>query len=146
MFKRSEVEGIASLIQEAEHSVKDIKDPQMKLIAFGEVIKFLLWGRSQTYAKRFRKKTLRTTGTAKLRKSKKDEGTMRWLEELKEEKYFEKPKNTKEILTALGERGHHLKPSDLTWPLQECTKRRILRRKKMTPVEGRKPVWHYSNW
>ena len=145
MLKENELQDIGSLVREAEQSVKDIKDPQMKLIAFGEVLKFLLQ-RGGQFTKVVRKKTRKTASIPKTRKGIKSEGTMAWLEELKQEKFFEKPKNAKEILTALEERGHHLKHSDLTWPLQQCTKRKILRRKRMESSEGGKSVWHYSNW
>ena len=146
MVKDNEVLNLSTLVQEAEQSIKNIRDPQMKSIAFGEVLKFLLEHRVRYKRKVYAKKTRKTSKMPKLRKDIKSEGTMTWLEELKGEKFFEKPKNANEILATLEERGHHLKPSDLTWPLQQCTKRKTLRRKKMEPVEGGKQVWYYSNW
>lgn len=146
MSEGNEVKGLTTLVQEAEQSVKDIKNPQMKLMAFGEVLKFLLEHETQPPTEGSRKKPRKTTSISRSRKSTKNEGAMKWLEELKEEKFFEKPKNSNEILKEFAERGHHLAHSDLTWPLQQCTKRKILRRKKMELAEGGKQVWHYSNW
>lgn len=148
MTKELEVQGLASLVQEAEQSVKDVKDPQMRLLAFGEILKFLLGHDTRQFSKNpIQKTSKKGKSVTKSRKGgTKGEGPMTWLEELKGEKFFEKPKNMKEILTSLEERGHHLNHSDLTLPLQTYTKRKMLRRKKMETAEGGKPVWHYSNW
>lgn len=148
MTKEREVQGLASLVREAEQSVKDVKDPQMRLMAFGEILKFLLGHDAQQFSKKTIQKTSKKgKSVTKSRKGgTKGEGPMTWLEELKEEKFFEKPKNMKEILTSLEEGGHHLEHSDLTLPLQKYTKRKILRRKKIEPAKGGKLVWHYSNW
>lgn len=148
MTKEHEVQGLASLVQEVEQSVKDVEDPQMRLLAFGEILKFLLGHDTRQFSKKSKHNPpKKVKGVTKSRKSgTKGEGTMTWLEELKGEDFFKKPKNTKEILTTLEERGHHLKGSDMTKPLQLLTTRKMLRRKKIEPAEGGKSIWHYSNW
>jgi hypothetical protein len=146
MAEGNEVQDVASLVQQAKQAVKEIEDPQMKLMAFGEILRFLLGHQAQPTERTTRRKTRKAGAVSKAQTSTKSKGTMAWLEELKQEGFFEKPKNTSETLSRLEERGHHLQTSDLTWPLKELATRKILRRKKMELGEGGKQVWHYSNW
>ncbi|HHT9138974.1 MAG TPA: hypothetical protein ACFYEK_17230 [Candidatus Wunengus sp. YC60] len=144
MEKSIDLTQMQKLVEEAEQVASIVKDSQLKPVAFEIILGFLLHNRKTSF-----------TGTCKVPKSdqskeeiknKKNEGTMTWLEELKEENFFEEPKNSSKILSALAERGHHLKDSDLTLPLQKLTKRKLLRRKKQAPIEGKREVWYYSNW
>lgn len=134
---------VQKLIEKAEQIMSVVRDPSLKPVAFGNILDILLHGEQTPKGK--------TKGTTKslepgAKKEKGKEGPMKWLKELKEEDFFDTLKNTQEMLTALAESGHHLKRTDLTFPLQECVKDKILRRKKQAPGKGGKPVWHYSNW
>lgn len=147
MEKLFDLTQMQKLVEKAEQIAGAVKDSQLKQAAFERILSFLL--HSDGVDSESSNKVLaprKVYKTSKKPTAKKNTGTMIWLEELKEEKCFEMPKNSSEILTALEERGHHLKPSDLTRPLQQCTKRKILRRKKMALAESGKQVWHYSNW
>lgn len=144
MEKLFDLTQMQELVEKAEQIASAVKDSQLKPVAFEIILGFLLHSGKSGFA-----------GTGKVPKSdrnkdeiknKKSEGTIAWLEELKEENFFEEPKNSSGILSALAERGHHLKDSDLTLPLQKLTKRKLLRRKKQAPIEGRRKVWYYSNW
>jgi len=55
-------------------------------------------------------------------------------------------RNSKSILAELDGQSHQLKASDLTGPLQNLCHVKVLRRKKISPAEGKAPVWHWSNY
>ena len=57
--------------------------------------------------------------------------------EMKDERFFDKPKLLKEIINELSRRGHHYNVSSLTEPLQ-----RAVRQKKLGRV-GQKGKWQY---
>lgn len=144
MKKEIDLTQIQKLFEKAEQIVSAVSGPQLKPVAFGKILDLLLHGTQIP--------NVETKGATKLskikrgKKVKEREGPKAWLKELKEEDFFKTPKNTNEMLTALEERGHHLKRTDLTLPLQTLVTEKQLRRKKQAPTEGERPVWHYSNW
>lgn len=133
------------LVEKAEQIISIIKDPQLKSVAFGRVLDFLLHGR-ESGGKEATEYVDRVRKIKKVERTKKSDGPKTWMEELIEEGFFEKPKTVKELLSALEERDHHLKNSDMQPYLRIFMKEKRLRRKKQASKEGGKPVWHYSNW
>lgn len=131
------------IIKKAETIVSIVKNPQLKMIAFGKILDLLFQGRdigtvSKPATTRIKAEKVKT------RKARK--GPKLFISELIDENFFKSPKNAPKILKELAERGHHLKSSDLQPYLKIFMDERRLRRKKRKPKEGGKPLWHYSNW
>lgn len=137
---------LAEMIAEAEKAVTKTTDPELRRIAFDRVLQHLL----QTgLPERTVAPKIATTQTARAKKAKKDStkpGPKAWLQELADEGFFKIPKTNAAIRAALDERGHMLKPTDLTFPLSSLVKEKVLRRKKMAPEEGGKSQVHWHNW
>jgi len=53
---------------------------------------------------------------------------------LKNEKFFDKPRSVDEIIIKLAQNGHHYPPSSLTSPLQRATRKKILGRMKKDDI------------
>lgn len=53
-----------------------------------------------------------------------------FLEELKEEKFFNQPRTAREIVNKLAEATHHYPIKSLSWPLQQAVRNRMLGRVK----------------
>jgi hypothetical protein len=137
---------LAEIIAEAEKAVTNITDPDLRRVAFDRLLQHLL----QTgLPKRIVTRKTATAQTTSARKAEKDSaklGPKAWLQELAVEGFFKTPRANVAIRAALDERGHILKPTDLTHPLASLVKEKILRRKKMAPEEGGKSQIHWHNW
>lgn len=135
------------LVENAEQIAGAVKDSQLKQAAFERILSYLLpYKQVDIKDKESNKRVNKSSRSVASGKTKMNEGPKAWMEELVTEDFFKTPKNINEVLIELGERGHHLKASDLTLPLQTLTKGKQLRRKKQASIEGGKLIWHYSNW
>jgi hypothetical protein len=135
-----------TLVQEAERAVADVKDPELKRIAFQKILENLLSGADG------REKASTPNGQprgAKSRPSKQPRkargGPAHYLAELIEEGFFKKPKTIAEVKTELENRGHHIPVTSMSGPLQKKCQDRVLRRKKLK-ASGKKGPFAYSNW
>lgn len=135
---------LKAIVTEAESAVSTMKDPQLKATAMAEIMRHLLAGKGHEEHKRVRGKAKELAGGVVRKAS--TEGPLSWIQELKEEGFFKDPKTSQQMLTKLAENGHHLKLADITWALRELPRRRGLRRTKRMPSDGKRLVWHYSNW
>jgi len=133
---------IGTLIENAEKVTSCIKNPQIRGIAFEKILDFLLSCDNSDIADKKGKKIKKKKGEKKARKT----GLKSWIEEIIDEGFFKTPKNMRDILGFLEERGHHLQRSDVQPYLKIFMKEKKLRRKKQEETEGGKKVWHYSNW
>jgi hypothetical protein len=131
-------------LQTAEAVVAIVKDPKLREIAFGCVLKHLLGKKKGD--------PVEPAVAAPLGRVKKSvrpsssNGTMAWLNELVSEGFFSQPKSVKQIIQELSNRSHHLRGADLTRQLQQLCHDRMLRRRKQAASEGGKEVFHWSNW
>lgn len=133
---------LQTILKDAEQIVGVIKDKELKPVAFGRIIDFLVNANEgvrivQPKIKQEIIKSGKVKGGNK-------EGIKSWFEELVGEHFFQSPKNTSQILEKLEEQGHHLKNSDVQPYLKIFMKEKKLRRRK--DKSGKKTVWHYSNW
>jgi len=135
---------LKAIVIEAELAVSAIKDPQLKATAMAEIMRHLLAGKGRGQHKAIRGKAKEPAGGVVRKVS--NEGPLSWIQQLKEEGFFEDPKTSQQMLSKLAENGHHLKLADITWALRELTRRKVLRRTKKMPTDGKRQVWHYSNW
>jgi hypothetical protein len=133
-------------VKTAEEAVGAMKDPKLREIAFAQVLAKLL-GRDKEPPARPAQGS-KGDGATKAGESsgKKASGVTAWLRELISEGFFATPRHVQTILQELEERGHHLKPQDITKQLGLLCVAKELRRKKLPPTGGKAPVWHYSNW
>lgn len=145
----------SKLFEHAEKAVSGIKNEKFREMAFEKLINHLLKGetdgddddsvdgkKEKVKIKKTRRARSREGGNSKS----KPDGPLAWLRELAGEGFFKKPKSSSNIRQELETRDHHLTPQDLTAPLRIMCNDKLLRRKKMPPTEGEKPVLHWVNW
>ncbi|HEY2534992.1 MAG TPA: hypothetical protein VGJ20_45000 [Xanthobacteraceae bacterium] len=135
----------AAFVAQAEGAVKDLKDPELKRIAFEKILEDLMRGGedrpppSSPAAKRSVKK-------AKAAKTKSTKaGTHSYIRELTDEAFFKKPKTISDVKVELENRGHHIPMTSLSGPLQRLCQSRELRRSRTAAASGKK-TYTYSNW
>jgi hypothetical protein len=133
-------------LEEAEKQVSGIKDAKLREIAFSKLVSHLLDENIEdddepTVTRATKKKQQKPKRATKTKQG----GPKAWLTEFVQEGFFKKPKSSKEILEELETRSHHLKASDLTFPLRALCHDKLLRRKKLAGSDG-KEVYHWSNW
>ncbi len=132
-------EYLERMVFEALEVTSRIEDPNLRSIAFGEVLRHLL-GRGLS------PKSVTDKGDSDASKEFPAGGPTALLDELVKDGFFTEPRSTEDVIDALGERGHFLKHSDLTYPLSNFVKKKLLRRQKREPPDGGQAVWFYSNW
>ena len=133
----------AAVVVQAENAVKDLKDPELKRIAFQKVLDDLLAGGDRPESPTPRRSTKAGTKTAKPKSSR--GGPSAYIRELIEEAFFKKPKTISDVKVELENRGHHIPLTSLRGPMQSLCKARELRRKR-TNEPGAKKTFAYSNW
>jgi hypothetical protein len=135
---------LAQIVSEAEKAVSNVKDSELKQIAYGRVLEHLL----KTGLPESKETTKKTKPTAtKIEKgSPTKSGPKNWVQELVDEGFFQTPRASNEIREALDERGHILKPNDLTSPLTRLVNAKVLRRQKKPAEDGGKSQIHWYNW
>jgi len=135
---------LTQIILDAEQAVSNIADSELKKIAFDRVLERLL----QTGSVKSRE-GVQEVGHSKDRNGKDNSskpGPKTWIRELVNDGFFKTPKTNSAIRTALDERGHILKATDLTNPLASLVNEQVLRRKKMPAEDGGKDQVHWHNW
>jgi len=143
----------AELIAEAEKAVANVKDPELKRIAFEKILDTLLGqGKSSQSSRRGKSanrsakkgpKTAKSGSQPKKRKAT-PRGPKAYVRELHEEGFFKKPKTISHVRSELANRGHHIPLTSLSGPMQSLCQDRVLRRSK--GKEGKKSTYLYSNW
>lgn len=136
---------LSNILKKAEDAVQEVKDDQLKKIAFERVVDFLLQT-SMSHTKVKVQKTEKSKSTKKTSKAIKSDGPLAWLRELVDEDFFSKQKSMGNILEELNKRSHILKQTDLTSPLRTLCHEKKLRRDKLSSEEGDKKVLHWFNW
>lgn len=147
MVVSNQVDEIKEIVAAAQSAVAEVKDTDLRLAAFNRVLEHLLTGEPVKARKPSPKRRRSASIKDPAKKTKRAvTGPKGRIEELIGDGFFNEPKSSADILKALGERGHHMKLSDITYPLQALTREKQLRRDKSEPPGGGKEVWHYSNW
>ena len=134
---------LAAAARKAEEATADIKDPELRKIAFSKILDHLLGGATEVReapqiprGPRKPEKPIRSAPSPQ-------EGPMTWLEDLIREGFFDVPKPSGDILGKLAEQGHHLRLSNITWQLRQLVRQRKLRRQKKQESAGKKATWVY---
>lgn len=147
----SDIKDYSKLFEQAEKSVASVKDEGLRKIAFEKLLSHLLSDSSadnddNEQPKRKRHKSKSSGQTSRESSKVKKDGPLTWLRELADEGFFKKPKSSAQIREELETRDHHLKPTDLTFPLRVLCKEKVLRRTKATSAEGGKSKLHWVKW
>ena len=130
----------AELVAQAESAVANVKDAELRRVAFERVLNDLLSaGDEATKAKP--KATARATKQATQKAAKKRTGPQAYVEEMVEDGFFKKPKTIAEVKAELENRGHHIPVTSLSGPMQKLCQKKVLRRQK---PDGK--IFAYSNW
>ncbi len=149
MTKPNGLPDYAGIVAEAEKAVAAVKDPELKLAAFGKVLDTLLASTAEQAADdgnddspvENNKKATQKTGKDKPQRV---SGTIRYITELVDDSFFKTQRTIGAVKTELGNRGHHIPLTNLSGPLQRLCQKKVLRREKKT--EGKKTVFAYSKW
>jgi len=139
--KKESLTNLHAVIAEAEKVVGGVTDPELRRVAFDRVLQHFLQS-----SQHVGKPPPHAPARVKADKGSTKPGPKTWLQELADEGFFATPKHLAAIREALDERGHILKPQDLTAPLANLVKEKVLRRKKMSAQEGGKAQVHWYNW
>lgn len=140
--------GFAELISQAEKSVTHVTDDRLREIAFERVLDHLLstYSGQDTGQQPTLPASRKSNVAFRNSNLKPATGTLAWLTEMHEEKFFKEPRSLKDILQELSNRSHILKSTDLTWSLQKLCHDKKLRRKLQAPADGGRKVFHWYNW
>lgn len=132
-------------LETAELAVAAVKDPRLREIAFGRILDHLLTSKEpKADCEPASAKPKPSTEKAEQKRS--SSGVTAWLRELVDERFFSEPKSMSQILEELSNRSHHLRAQDLTKQLQCFCHDKALRRRKQAPADGKREVFHWSNW
>ena len=136
----------AAFVAQAETAVKDLKDPELKRIAFEKILEDLMRGGEKHAAPpAATKRSTRTGGKAAKPRAARG-GTISYIRELIEGLFFKKPKTIADVKVELENRGHHIPMTSLSGPLQSLCQSRELRRHRAEGSSGTKKTFVYSNW
>ncbi len=134
------------IVSTAEGAVAKLTNEDLKTIAFAEILRHLLYGSDPTDRAKTRTNHSATKHHPNANGERKRTGLPAWLRELKDEGFFEKPKSQSVIHDELKNRNHHIPITSLPAGLAPLVRTKVLRRTKMSPTEGQRPVYHWSNW
>lgn len=135
----------------AENAVKNLKDPELRRIAFEKILEeFLQSERSPTsVAGQKSEKISKPSQKATARKANSDtagkRGVTLYVNELVTDSFFKKQKTIADVKAELSNRGHHIPITSLSGPLQKLCQKRTLRRQKIKK-DGEKETFAYSEW
>ncbi|HTW91965.1 MAG TPA: hypothetical protein VMH22_09675 [bacterium] len=141
MAKPSAKIDLSAAVAEAERIVEVLRDPTLRAVAFPKVLDLVLTDGTCVSVGRTQPPAKRPTQRESTRP-----GPLARLKELVEDGFFDQQRSSPEILQALAERGYVLKHADLTWPLSNLARTKVLRRKKQRIGDGGRLAWFYSNW
>lgn len=133
---------LTKILIKAEELTEVVRDPQLRKIAFEQVIRHLLGEHEPP----LRRSKPRIQSQERLAPQPSKPGPKAWIKDLIDESFFSEPRSTKQILQALAERGRVLETKDITWQLSQLVKDKVFRRKKRTEEADKRPVWFYSRW
>jgi hypothetical protein len=141
----------SKLVAQAESAVADVKDVELRRVAFEKVLDDLLTAGMKGHAHHASGKSdvhpEKRVPTIKA-KSKRG-GPQANLDELVSDRFFAKPKTISEVKAELENRGHHIPLTSLSGPLQKLCQKRALRRQRTertAKTKGTKRPFAYSNW
>lgn len=130
----------AELVAEAESAVANVKDAELRRVAFERVLNDLLTA-GDAATKEKPKAAPKATKEAPKKAAKKRGGPQAYIEEMVEDGFFKKPKTISEVKAELENRGHHIPVTSLSGPMQKLCQKKVLRRQK---PDGK--TFAYSHW
>ncbi len=130
----------AELVAQAESAVANVKDAELRRVAFERVLNDLLSAGDEA-SKEKPKATARASRQTSQKPAKKRGGPQGYVEEMVEDGFFKKPKTIAEVKAELENRGHHIPVTSLSGPMQKLCQKKVLRRQK---PDGK--TFAYSNW
>ena len=137
----------ALIAKEAQESVENIKDPELRKIAFAKIMDSLLNQSSPAavavaYPATQLKKSIskrKNTTEPKVKSSKK--GPQSQIKALLDDNFFVSPKTISEVKTELATRGFHIPLMQLSTPLMRLCQQKILRRSKVGESSYSYSIW-----
>ena len=131
----------SELVAQAERAVSNVKDAELRRVAFERVLNDLL-GAGDREHKTTPSKTARTSSNvSRNQATPKRAGPQSYVEEMINDDFFKKPKTISEVKAELENRGHHIPVTSLSGPMQKLCQKKVLRRQK---PDGK--TFSYSVW
>lgn len=140
----SEVRDYSEIVAQAEKAVANVKDPELKRVAFQKVLDDLL-SADQPKPAASEGKAKKKAPRKKTSGSSEKTGPRAYIREMIDDGFFKKPKTMAEVKAELENRGHHIPLTSLSGPLQKITQARQLRRQR-AKTSGKKQTFVYSEW
>jgi hypothetical protein len=131
----------AELVAQAESAVANVKDAELRRVAFERVLNDLLSVEDEAPKEKPRTTARATKQATKKSSGKKRGGPQGYVEEMVEDEFFKKPKTIAEVKAELENRGHHIPVTSLSGPMQKLCQKKVLRRQK---PDGK--TFAYANW
>jgi hypothetical protein len=131
----------AELLAQAESAVANVKDAELRRVAFERVLNDLLSAEDEVPREKHRATARAAKQAPKDSSGKKRSGPQGYVEEMVEDGFFKKPKTIAEVKAELENRGHHIPVTSLSGPMQKLCQKKVLRRQK---PDGK--TFAYSNW
>lgn len=131
----------SKLVAEAERAVAEVKDADLRRIAFERILNDLLGSGDDTIRNSSGTKTKIVKKTRKLESGKNRSGPQAYIEEMARDGFFKQPKTISEVKGELENRGRHIPITSLSGPMQALCQKKVLRRHK---PDGK--TFSYSEW
>jgi len=136
------------LVDQAERAVKDVKDPELRRVAFEKILDALLQTPHSPAAPTRAAKAKGKKGKKEPeKKARTRRGPKGYVKELVDEGFFKKPKTTAQVKAELANRGRHIPMTSLSGPMQALCQDRVLRRQMTrSKAGGKRQTFSYSEW
>ena len=131
----------SELVAQAEHAVSNVKDAELRRVAFERVLNDLLGNSDKASEPKSRAMGRSSTLASQKTAAKKRGGPQAYVEEMIDDGFFKKPKTIAEVKAELENRGHHIPVTSLSGPMQKLCQKKLLRRQK---PDGK--TFSYSHW
>lgn len=131
----------SELVAQAERAVSNVKDAELRRVAFERILNDLLGAEDHEPKSTPRKAVRKSSNASRKPGARKRGGPQSYVEEMADDGFFKKPKTISEVKAELENRGHHIPVTSLSGPMQKLCQKKVLRRQK---PDGK--TFAYSNW
>lgn len=137
---------LRSAVETAQSVTAGLSDPQLRSIAFAKVLDHLLAGGVPESRPPNGPDPAPRPRSPKTVSSPPRNGPMAWVETLRAEAFFSKPKSLAEVTEAVRAQGHNIESKNVTDPLEKSVQSKALRRERRANEGAKRGVWMYSNY
>jgi len=142
----STVEDLRHAVQTARLVTADIDEMDLRRLAFDRVLEHLLATQEGHLAAGPRSVDVIQRLPPREIRLKRATGPSAWVADLHAEGFFKAPKTITKVVDAVKAMGHNILSKDVTYPLEQMARRKVLRREKEITNESKRRVWVYRDY